>query len=335
MSAVPGPSSAAAQTPTPTPPEEVFTERDVTFEAADGAILAGVLLVPLGEGPFPGAVIIHGSGDSDRKNFWARSIAETLARGNIVTLLPDKRGSGLSEGDWTTASFETLAQDALAGAALVRGEPAVDHQAVGLVGLSQGGHIAPLAATLSNQVAWVADISGATVPVMEQIRHEMRNTASQAGLSASDVETIMEIQRLAEHYVESGEWEPYAVALEAAGKGSAAAVAEGFPQASDSPVWTWARLNGSYDPLPFWVQVDRPILVAYGEEDERDNVPVLDSVRRLKAALGAGKKPNYTIRVFPDTGHGLWDPASRHSHEPTLLDEFTRLLVEWIHDRSS
>ena len=90
-----------------------FTERDVQAEAADGAVLAGVLLMPPGAGPFPGAVIIQGSGDSDRTNFWARSIAQVLANGGIATLLPDKRGTGLSEGDWSCASFETLARDAL------------------------------------------------------------------------------------------------------------------------------------------------------------------------------------------------------------------------------
>jgi hypothetical protein len=77
--------SATAQTPTRDSRDAAFTERDVKFEAADGVVLAGVLLIPTGEGPFPGAVIIQGSGDSDRTNFWARSIAEALANGGIAT----------------------------------------------------------------------------------------------------------------------------------------------------------------------------------------------------------------------------------------------------------
>lgn len=312
---------------------ETFTERDVEFAAGDGTRLAGVLLFPAGAGPFPGAVIIQGSGDSDRTNFWARSIAEALANEGIATLLPDKRGTGLSQGDWTTASFETLARDALAGVALVREQPGVDGGIVGLVGLSQGGHIAPLAATLSDDVAWVVDISGATVPVIEQIRHELRNTAAQAGLEPDDIEVIMEIQRLAEQYVESGEWEPYALALEAAAGGSAASVAAGFPQTPESPVWTWARLNGWYDPVLHWTQLRVPVFVAYGEEDEGDNVPVSESVQRLEAALQATEHPDYTIRVYPGSGHALWDPASSQ-HAPKLRDDFVNRLVEWVHERA-
>jgi pimeloyl-ACP methyl ester carboxylesterase len=256
-------------------------------------------------------VIIQGSGDSDRTNFWARSIAEALANGGIATLLPDKRGSGLSEGDWSTASFETLARDALAGTVLVGEEQAVDGRAVGLVGLSQGGHVAPLAAGLSAEVAWVVDISGATVTVIEQIRHELRNTAVQAGLAASEVELIMAIQHHAERYVEFGEWEPYAQALEAAEGGSAASVAAGFPQTQGSPAWTWARLNG-----------------------EQDNVPVSESVRRLESALLPAEHPDFTIRVFPGSGHALWDPTSSQGHAPKLRDDLVNLLVEWIHERT-
>jgi pimeloyl-ACP methyl ester carboxylesterase len=326
--------SATAQTPTRDSRDAAFTERDVKFEAADGVVLAGVLLIPTGEGPFPGAVIIQGSGDSDRTNFWARSIAEALANGGIATLLPDKRGSGLSEGDWSTASFETLARDALAGTVLVGEEQAVDGRAVGLVGLSQGGHVAPLAAGLSAEVAWVVDISGATVTVIEQIRHELRNTAVQAGLAASEVELIMTIQHHAERYVEFGEWEPYAQALEAAEGGSAASVAAGFPQTQGSPVWTWARLNGWYDPLPHWIRLRIPILVAYGAEDEQDNVPVSESVRRLESALLPAEHPDFTIRVFPGSGHALWDPTSSQGHAPKLRDDLVNLLVEWIHERT-
>jgi pimeloyl-ACP methyl ester carboxylesterase len=306
---------------------------DVTFTASDGVGLAGVLLLPAGEGPFPGAVLIQGSGASDRTNLWARSIAEALAQGGIATLLPDKRGAGRSEGDWLTASFELLARDALAGVKLLEEDDRIDDDAVGLVGLSQGGHIAPLAATLEDDVAFVVDVSGAAVPMLEQIRHEMRNTATQAGLPTEGVETVLEIQRLAEAYVETGAWEPYAAAIERARAGPAGPVAEGFPQTPDSPVWTWARLNGAYDPIPHWREVEAPVLVVYGAEDEEDNVPVAESVRRLEAAREGAAGDDWTIRVFEDTGHALW-ASDADPHHPVLHPELVALLTEWIRART-
>jgi hypothetical protein len=55
--------------------------------------LKGLLFIPSGDGPFPAAVIIHGSGTSVRNNAWYLTLVEHLQREGITVLLPDKRGS--------------------------------------------------------------------------------------------------------------------------------------------------------------------------------------------------------------------------------------------------
>jgi dipeptidyl aminopeptidase/acylaminoacyl peptidase len=76
--------------------------------------LAGLLFVPQGTGPFPVAVIIHGSGTSSRSNRWYLTLTHYLQDNGVAVLLPDKRGSEQSGGDWHNASFEDLATDTLA-----------------------------------------------------------------------------------------------------------------------------------------------------------------------------------------------------------------------------
>ena len=317
--------SAAAQ------PDSTWQVEELAFEAADGVTLAGLAYIPEGEGPFAGAVLIQGSGESDRTNLWTRTFAETLARAGVAALLPDKRGSGASGGDWMDASFEVLARDALAGVERLREHSGVEDARIGLVGLSQGGLVAPLAATLG-EVAWVVDVSGAAVTLAEQIRHEMENTARRAELSHEGVAAILEIQLLAEGYVETGAWEPYAGALAAAEGKPWAEIAAGFPNAPDHPIWDWIRLTATYDPIPHWESVDVPILVAYGAEDEDDNVPVVESVRRLEAALA--EHGDATIRVVPDAGHALWAPDATQE-DLRLNADFVELLTGWIHARSN
>ena len=307
--------------------DSTWQVEEVAFQAADGAALAGLLYLPQGEGPFPGAVLIQGSGSSDRTNVWARTFAETLARAGVATLLPDKRGSGASGGDWMDASFEVLARDALAGVERLRGHAAVEAGRVGLVGLSQGGFVAPLAATLG-EVAWVVNVSGAAVTLAEQIRHEMENTARGAGLSEEGVAAVLEIQRLAEWYVEAGAWEPYAGALAAAADRPWAEIAAGFPDARDHPIWGWIRLNAAYDPVPHWKAVDVPALVIYGAEDENDNLPVDESVKRLEQAF-AEAGGDRTIRVVPGAGHALWAPDATQENLK-LHSELVALLECWI-----
>ena len=127
---------------------------DVRYK--NGAMtLAALLLIPEASKPLAGAVIIQGSGASDRTNRWARAIAEILVGKGIAVLLTDKRGSGKSDGNWQTSSFDDLAADALAGADYLRARKEIDAGRVGLVGLSQGGWIAPLAAARSENIAFV------------------------------------------------------------------------------------------------------------------------------------------------------------------------------------
>jgi pimeloyl-ACP methyl ester carboxylesterase len=56
--------------------------------------------------------MIHGSGASFRDNRWYLTFVEALVDNGIAVLLPDKRGSVDSDGDWRSASFFDLAADA-------------------------------------------------------------------------------------------------------------------------------------------------------------------------------------------------------------------------------
>lgn len=288
--------------------------------------LAAELLLPAAEGPVPGAVILQGSGTSDRTNAWARAIAEALVGEGLAVLLTDKRGSGASGGDWRTAGFGDLAGDALAGLELLAARPEVDAARVGLVGLSQGGWVAPIAAAARpEEVAFVVNVSGAAVSFAEQTTVEMANTARQAGLDEAAVGRVLELHRLAAHYLLSGDWEAYEEALASAREQPWGALARGFPQSREQPIWTFLRRVASFDPLPYWLQVQQPVLVVYGGEDEGDNVPVAESVRRLEFAFAAARHPSFRIEVFPGAGHGLLDPGGEG-----LLPAFLDLLAGWL-----
>ncbi|HYH44250.1 MAG TPA: hypothetical protein VEG34_01070, partial [Thermoanaerobaculia bacterium] len=59
-------------------------------------------------------------------------------------------------------------------------------------------------------------------------------------------------------------------------------------------------------------------------EDERDNVPVIESVRRLEYAFGSVGKTNHQIVVVPGTGHSVMDREGR------LVPGFTDALASWL-----
>lgn len=137
---------------------------EVTFRnEAQELSLAGMLFVPEGEGPFPAVAIIHGAGTSVRDNSWYLTLVEYLQENEVVVLLPDKRGSEKSEGDWRTSSYEDLATDSVAAVEFLRTQEMVEVSEVGIIGMSQGGQISPYVVHLSPDIDFLIDVVGTSL----------------------------------------------------------------------------------------------------------------------------------------------------------------------------
>ncbi len=244
--------------------------QEVTFSnPTQGIDLAGLLFLPDGDGPFPAAVVIHGSGTSDRRNRWYLSFVSDLQRHGIAVLLPDKRGSGSSGGGWRSASFEDLATDTLAAIAYLqqRHQPAIAR--IGLLGVSQGGHIAPIVAAASAEVAFVINLVGSSLPMHEVLLYEETHNLRQMGLLPGISDALARLTTL--H----------------------------LRKVAQKPFWDAV---GDFDPLPYWRQVKAPTLALYGAEDT--NVPTRASAERLRS-LG---KPNIEVVICRGSGHPLEQP---------------------------
>jgi pimeloyl-ACP methyl ester carboxylesterase len=129
-----------------------YASREVTFRSGAGnVLLAGTVLLPQGKGPFPAVVLLTGSGAQNRdealmghKPFLV--IADALARRGIASLRWDDRGVGGSEGSTFGSTVGDLAADARAALTFLRSQGEVDAKAVGILGHSEGGLIAPIVA---------------------------------------------------------------------------------------------------------------------------------------------------------------------------------------------
>jgi dipeptidyl aminopeptidase/acylaminoacyl peptidase len=231
--------------------------------------LAGMLFLPEGEGPFPAVVVIHGAGSSQRANPWYLSLASYLQDNGIAVLLPDKRGSESSAGDWRTASFQDLATDTLAAISFLQDQYPDLISEIGVLGASQGGQVAPIVATQSPDVAFVINVVGSAVPFHEALVYEESHNLREMGFLPGIANAVAPLSA----------WYIRNVAQ------------KGF----------WDAI-GNYDPLPYWAQVDVPALVLYGGIDT--NTPSRASADNLNA-LG---KPNLRVVIFHGSGHPLEDP---------------------------
>ena len=291
--------------------------------------LAAALLTPAGPGPFPALVLVQGSGASDRSNGWARDISQMLVKAGYAVLLTDKRGSGASGGDWQTAGFDALADDALAGVAFLKARREIDGRRIGLIGLSQGGRVVPIAAARSSDVAFVVNLVGDAVSFAEQSAHEMANVGKQQGLSEADQAALRALNLAAGRALISGDWTDYAQRRSAALGSGWGKIAAGFPKVGD-PIWQFYRKSFTFDPMPYWSVLPQPALIVFGEADEADNVAVAESKRRLEFGFGAAGKKNYAIRVIPGVGHTLgWKPGEG------LATPARAAIVDWLAGNST
>lgn len=205
--------------------------------------LSGMLMLPEGKGPFPTAVIIQGSGPSFRNSGWYLSVVKHLQDNGIAVVIPDKRGCEKSEGEWIGASFEELATDAISAIEFVKEQVNFEYSYIGLVGMSQGGWIAPVAATKTEDVSYIANISGATVTTDEQLLYEETNNIA-----------------------------PYTYTF-------IAKLIAPITTNNIKKMKFFIPLVG-FDPIPYWKSITVPVFFGFGEND--NNVPIKASIDRLK-----------------------------------------------------
>lgn len=282
-------------------------QRTSTREAryANGDVqLAAAWITPASMYRAPAVVILQGSGESDRSNAWAASIANALARCGVAVLLTDKRGVGASGGEWRTSSMLDLAADGAAGMQWIAAQEGVDRGRLGFLGLSQGGQVAPAAATLSPDadfvIGWVTSVG----PMKNTLLYELEQTYRQRGLDAAQIETLQQMARSSFGWLETGQgWDHYIAQRTRIAAGPLAPAVESWPDDQQDPYWIFWRANGPYDPLPYWRNaVGRhglPALVVLGADDARDNVDVATTERLLRAVEGL------QVEVLPGVGHSL------------------------------
>lgn len=252
--------------------------------AAQDVDLAGLLFLPQGAGPFPAAVVIHGSGTSSRSNRWYLTLTHYLQDNGIAVLLPDKRGSEQSGGDWRRASFEDLATDTLAAVRFLGDQRRVGISRIGLVGMSQGGWIAPLVADQSADLSFLVSVVGSAVSTHEQFLYEEDHNLRQLGVLPGVSRALAQATTLV-----SRRW-----------------LQRDF----------WSAV-GDFDPLPYWKRVRSPALILYGGIDT--NVPSARSAALLRGL----HNPGIAVRVYEGSGHALEDPPGRGDRlirEEALVD---------------
>jgi uncharacterized protein len=151
--------------------ETLFHEVEVTVGRGKWE-LPGTLTIPNGSGPFPGVVLVHGSGPNDRDetlgpNKTFRDIAWGLASKNIAVLRYDKRTfkhSSLFTPDLVKKMTvkEEVIDDAVSAIQFMNNNINVDSKQIFMLGHSWGATLAPLIGKKEPVLAGLIIMAGLT-----------------------------------------------------------------------------------------------------------------------------------------------------------------------------
>ena len=269
--------------------------------------LRALLWIPDAAGPLPGIVLVDGSGDGACDD-WGEWPERFVGCGAVV-LAHDKPGCGGSPGNWMEQTFDDRARETLAALAVLRAHPACSGQPVGLLGFSQGGWVALLAAT-SGDADFVVSLSGPGVTPAAQdrvrIERELRARDIAPDAIAEALDWIDERARrlLAGEPAE----DVFADQLRLADRSWYAGTTEYF---DTLPALSFLGRILDFDPVPALQRVSCPVLALFGAADTL--VPVLPSVTAFAENLPTLDGDPHGIAVFPGANHGLFtadpDPA--------------------------
>ena len=151
---------------------ETVRRRNLVIDLGDGLKTDAQLTLPImGDGPFPGVLLIHGSGNMDMDEYLPPiasgtdeptrlflQIAEYLSNRGFAVLRYNKRGVGLNGaildmGVWGNMTVQDLVQDAEKALGVLRQQPEVDSSSVSIIGHSEGTMIAPRIAVKDSTIA--------------------------------------------------------------------------------------------------------------------------------------------------------------------------------------
>src|SRR5882724_2034845 len=180
---------------------DAYSIREEPVSFTNGTVvLRGTLISPKPKTSQATLILVHGSGPAERDGF---VFAPELVKAGISVLAYDKRGAGESSGDWTKASLDDLAMDALAAVDCIKSRFNV--RRIGLWGGSQGGWIVPMVATRSTNVDFIISVSGAGVSPGEQVLYYQENKWRDDGISPAHIAQLRSAWKRFYDYISTGQ----------------------------------------------------------------------------------------------------------------------------------
>jgi pimeloyl-ACP methyl ester carboxylesterase len=330
-----------------------YYEEEVVFENAKAGIkLSGTFTRPHEKGKFPVVILISGSGRHDRDESMMTHrpflvLSDYLTRNNIAVLRYDDRGFGESTGDFSQATTADFAQDVLSAVLYLKSRSDVDLKKIGLIGHSEGGIIAPLAANQTSDILFIVTLAATGIPGSEVAVMQSKslrpfpvsdendfekNVRISVNIAASDKEISQKRNELTIH--NNSYLAPILKSLGATDENISAFI----EKETESVLKPWNKYFYNYNPANEFEKLSIPLLSLNGSKDTQVNAIINQNA--IRNALIKGKNKNYKIVALENLNHLFQECKTGNINEykeieqtmsPIALKEISNWIFEIIY----
>ncbi|MGI4874923.1 MAG: alpha/beta hydrolase family protein [Janthinobacterium lividum] len=333
--------AAAAGPVRPQTPKAPFPyqTQEMTFASSSAGItLAGTFTVPAGKGPFPAVALLTGSGPEDRNEeiFGHQPfavLADYLTRRGIAVLRFDDRGVGKSGGTQATMTSATYAADARLALAWLRARPEIKKNRVGLIGHSEGGTAAILAAGQAQGPDELVLLAAPGIAGNELI---VSQVLALGRLRTTDPVALAQTEKVQRQVLDAVMQNPDNAQARAkllpllSSTGTATAAIDQTIAVLTSPSYRALLADQPAKTLPL---VHCPVLALGGSKDRQ--VPAAASLAGIKQGLQAGGNKDVTTQELPGLNHlfqtaTTGSPAEYGTIEETFAPAALQVVGDWL-----
>ena len=291
---------------------------------SNGVTLAGTLSRPkqATSGRLPAVVLLAGSGPQDRDEIVfgipiLGEIADALADAGFIVLRYDKRGIGQSGGRPDVAGLADYAEDLRAAVDWLAHRKDVDPKRIVVIGHSEGGAVALMAAEKDGRIAAVGLLAANGVSGSELVLAQQQHLLTRTQLTPEQRQQRIDLQKKIIDAVLTGK--------------GLDQLPPNVRRQVDNPEYQSILAN---DPTKIVPKVKQPILIVQGALDTQVDPSNADRLEALTTARKHGG-PAALVKV-PGVNHLLVPAKTGEVDEYASLKgehvspEVTRAIVDWL-----
>jgi len=293
--------------------------KDVRFRS-ENLLLYGTIYYPV-KANGKGIYLVTSSGNNDRSA--SRAEALMFAQNGFITFHTDKRGTGISDGNWQKADMPTLCNDDILAIQYLSQIEKLALNQIGIKGSSQGATKVPYIMSKLPDLMFGIAVSCPGSTLLESDLNYWKNR-NKTIIDPQYLDLATKMQRSVFQYI-SGDLPKDKLEIEIqANKNESWFEYIWIPAPEE--VETDLKLN--YSPLPYFELVKQPLLVLQGNMDE---VIPPSSLKTIKKSIHSNKHSKNKYKMLKGADHSMmFKGESDFPFWQALHPDYINTMLKWI-----